>query len=240
MSDSECEARDLDRTLRRRYDVVQDDELVGNPTLAQALASVLFQKKTMMVNGYKLQYVASKRESVKTLRALLSIRNVFLADQLIPRHDCAGNRTVFTKQMRDLLLDSWKLSFHSDPYQIRCQDRDSWKEVQQRRGRRSRGGAAQPTAGKGMQKGKAGPVQPTAGKGMQKGKLGRNSAAVISGKHSRWSRYMQREFGSMNLALAIIFTGDVSLEKLRTAQASQPGASQPGDWAKNRERASPR
>ena len=236
MSDSECEARDLDRTLRRRYDVVQDDELVGNPTLAQALASVLFQKKTMMVNGYKLQYVASKRESVKTLRALLSIRNVFLADQLIPRHDCAGNRTVFTKQMRDRLLDSWKASFHSDPEQQLMQIRDSWKEDR----RRSRGGAAQPTAGKGMQKGKAGPVQPTAGKGMQKGKLGRNSAAVISGKHSRWSRYMQREFGSMNLALAIIFTGDVSLEKLRTAQASQPGASQPGDWAKNLEHESPR
>ena len=174
------------------------------------------------------------------MRTLLSIRNVFMADQLIAKHDMRGNRTVFTPLMRERLVESWKVRFHSDPLQQRLQVRDSWKEDPQRRGRRSRGGAAQPTAGKGMQKGKAGPVQPTAGKGMQKGKLGRNSAAVISGKHSRWSRYMQREFGSMNLALAIIFTGDVSLERLRAAQASQPGASQPGDWAKNLERESPR
>ena len=34
----------------------------------------------------------------------------------------------------------------------------------------------------------------------------------------------------MNLALAIVFTGDVDVNRLQAAQASQPGASQPGDW----------
>ena len=33
----------------------------------------------------------------------------------------------------------------------------------------------------------------------------------------------------MNLALAIVFTGDVDVNRLQAAQASQPGASQPGD-----------
>ena len=33
----------------------------------------------------------------------------------------------------------------------------------------------------------------------------------------------------MNLALAIVFTGDVDVDRLQAAQASQPGASQPGD-----------
>ena len=75
-----------------------------------------------------------------------------------------------------------------------------------------------------------GAVQPTAGKGMQKGKKGPNKDAVNAGKHSRWPRYLQREFGSANLALAIVFTGDVDVNRLQAAQAAQPGASQPGDW----------
>ena len=33
----------------------------------------------------------------------------------------------------------------------------------------------------------------------------------------------------MNLALAIVFTGDVDVDRLQAIQASQPGASQPGD-----------
>ena len=166
-----------------------------------------------MVNGQKLEYVASKSESVKSLRTLLNIRNRYMKVLDIPNRDWRGNPTVLSPQQRDQLLDLWKKDFHGQPRQEAMHMRDSWKPRKQRKGGPSSGGAVQPTAGKGMQKGKQGP----------------NKEAVKAGKHSRFSRHLQREFGVMNLALAIVFTGDVDVNRLQAAQASQPGASQPGD-----------
>ena len=214
LSDDELEARQLDRELRDRHAAVQVDELNDNPAHAQTLGRILFQRKTVMHNGQKLEYVASKRESVKALRTLLSMRNRFLEKQRIPARDLNGKPTVLTTYMRTQFLQNWKARFHGQALQQRLQFRDSWKESRQRKGRPWSGGAVQPTAGKGKQKGKKGP----------------NKDAVQKGKHSRFSRYLQRDFGSKNIALAIVFTGDVDLHRLEAAQASQPGASQPGDW----------
>ena len=166
-----------------------------------------------MHNGQKLEYVASKRESVKALRTLLSMRNRFLEKQRIPARDLNGKPTVLTTYMRTQFLQNWKARLHGQALQQRLQFRDSWKESKQRKGRPWSGGAVQPTAGKGKQKGKKGP----------------NKDAVQKGKHSRFSRYLQRDFGTKNLALAIVFTGDLDVDRLQAAQASQPGASQPGD-----------
>ena len=45
--------------------------------------------------------------------------------------------------------------------------------------------------------------------------VGWNTKKVRSGKHSRWSRYLQTEFGSKAIAELIVFTGRVQVEYLQ-------------------------
>ena len=45
--------------------------------------------------------------------------------------------------------------------------------------------------------------------------VGWNTKKVRSGKHSRCSRYLQREFGSKAIAELIVFTGRVQVEYLQ-------------------------
>ena len=104
------------------------------------------------------------------------------------------------------------------------QIRDSWKEEDKKckggakgraQGKGEASGSAQTAARKGKRKG-TGASQAAGAKGTRgdKGKeFGPNKKAVKAGKHSRWSRHLQREYGVMNLALAIVFTGRVNADE---------------------------
>ena len=206
MSDDDLEARHLEEALRNQHAAVQEDALVDNPALAQTLGSILFQKKTVTVNGQKLEYVASKVDSVKALKSLLGVRNNFLHVHSIPRQDEGGNPTVLSSALRDELLDEWKMSLHNTARQRHRQLRDSWKETRQHKGNLH-------TKGKGKDQAQD--------KGMQKGTFGPKKDAVRKGQTFRVGRHLQREYGVTNLALLIVFTVEVDPTVLRAAQAPQ-------------------
>ena len=245
------EARILDKNLRAQ----QDDSWEENPQLAEQLGKILFKKRKAYIDGESVAYTASSEETIRVLRVLLNIRNTFLADSDVPRHDDNGDPTVFNDWQRERILEIWKQEYHNRPDQKKLQVRDSWesKKGSPGRGVSKGGGALQPAAkgrAKGAEaKGKYGwrgrdDDQGAKGKGKGKGKgadvkgnyewgdrntdqaLGPNTDKLRRGKHSRWCRHLQREFGSKALAELIVFTGRVEVEYLRkhTPEDEPPAA----------------
>jgi hypothetical protein len=126
--------------------------------------------------------------NVLNLEQLLGIREALLKQLDIPKFDDRGNLTQLDGDQKTAILSHWKDQYHCRPDQLDLQLRDSWQEK----------------AGKGKGKGK---------KGLEKGGrdgdqlLGPNRKRMQSGKHSRWSRHLQREFGSKRVAELVVFTG---------------------------------
>ena len=239
------QAADLHKTLKRAEQQESDERVMVE------LGRLLFQKKTVEVNGIKMQYVASAKDTRVAIEALLQRRRDFMdAHRLHNRHH------VFTNTERAEFMNLWKQEYHEDPHQIELQLRDSWKEPEDRKGK-GKGGASQPAKGsasKGHGKssaalpvkghGKSSAAQPAKGKSKwnksfphvggpgrqqqaeQRPGFGPNTGAVRQGKHSRFARHLQRVAGSKILAELITFTGCVDIEFLRTALG---GANQPAE-----------
>ena len=141
---------------------------------------------------------------------------------------------------KDAILTHWKRQFHSQPHQMDLQLRDSWAEKDPKGGGKGQGKDPKGSAGRRGWRGpkRGGAPQPAAeGKGQgaaEKGKCGRggadgdqalgpNKTKVRSGKHSRWSRHLQREFGSKAITEVFVFTGRVTPGYMkRLDSASQP------------------
>ena len=186
--EDEEEAKRLDEELRQEHLSLQEAATDTNPAAAQQLGKILFMGKTVTHDGQKYEYTATREESVTALLSLLRVRNAFLDKECIPHKDGDGNPTVLSEDQRTKLLTSWKESYHSSPRQIEMQIRDSWKAS----------GSAQTAARKRKRKG-SGASQAAGAKGTRGGKgkeFGPNKNAVKTGKHSRWSRHLQREYGA--------------------------------------------
>ena len=54
--------------------------------------------------------------------------------------------------------------------------------------------------------------------------MGPDKEKIRKGKHSRWSRHPQREFGSKQIAELIVFTGKISPEFLHNVSEDEPVA----------------
>ena len=114
-------------------------------------------------------------------------------------------------------MGSWKQEYRASHVQVDLQRRDSWKEKSNGKGTGAKGKRHAGCGGKG--KGTAGSssdARQLAGKGKVRGPgFGPNNAAVIRGKHSRFSRHLQRVGGSKVLVELILFTGRVDASELR-------------------------
>ena len=79
--------------------------------------------------GFKRQYVASRAETINSIKKLLQRRKDFMAARGL--HDGAsqpvGGRYLFTQQDRQQVMNEWKEEFHAAPEQVEQQKRDSWK-----------------------------------------------------------------------------------------------------------------
>ena len=184
-----------------------------SPEVQQELGKILFKKKTVTDGGFKRQYVASREETVSSIKKLLQRRWNFMearglrdappasvdASQPVgasgDASQAADGRYLFTQEDRRQLMQEWKTEFHATPEQVEQQKRDSWKPN----------------------------VRPAGG-----GDWGRNNGAVRSGKHSRFARHLQLEAGSKAMAELIIYAGRFDPEFLSRAHDGQDrsGASQ--------------
>ena len=149
------------------------------------------------------------------------------------------------------MLEGWKREYHRRPEQIKLQKRDSWLTGGDASGGGDCGGAVQPAAG-GRGKGKSGSRKGKGGKGHSgasqpggkgygvKGgnsrgaSWGPKSKKVQSGKHSRWSKHLQREFGSKALAEVIVFTGRVDAAFLERFATDEPRPYPPSETIKSK------
>ena len=90
----------------------------------------------MTEGGFKRQYVASRAETISSIKKLLQRRKDFMAARGL--HDGAsqpvGGRYLFTQQDRQQVMNEWKEEFHAAPEQVEQQKRDSWKPQGRPRG----------------------------------------------------------------------------------------------------------
>ena len=206
--------------LRTTHALLQEFAEDTNPAGAVELGKILFRRKTVTRNNERFEYTATREETAAALFSLLQRRNDFLDSRRIARYDAAGNPTVLTDPQRTELLEEWKEAYHARRLQNKLQKRDSLKPLPQKEGKGKGHGKGKEAQGKEA----GGAAQPAGAAG-----FGPNTHAMRHGKHSRWCRHLQKEYGVMNLALLIVFTGWIDLEKLDRAQERQSGASQLGD-----------
>jgi len=179
----------------------------------QQLGKILFMKRTITTGGMKRKYVADSSETEACIRELLRRRTNFLSAEgcalEAATKGASQEHYVFNESQRAGVMQQWKDEYHGTEFQIQLQLRDSWKPMPKKKGKGK---------GKDREEGK--------GKVCEKGLLwGPNSQAIRSGKHSRFSRHLQRVAGSKTMAELIVFAGNVDLDFLRKAQESSAAAS---------------
>ena len=83
----------------------------------------------MTTGGFKRQYVATKAETISTIKKLLQRRKNFMAARGLHDGDSqsVNGRYLFTQKDRQELMQEWKNEFHAGPEQLEQQKRDSWK-----------------------------------------------------------------------------------------------------------------
>ena len=125
------EVAELHERLR---EVEEADDI--SPDVQRELGRILFKKKTVTEAGFKRQYVASRAETISSIKKLLQRRKDFMAARGL--HDGAshivGGRYLFTQQDRHHVMKEWKKEFHAAPEQVEQQKRDSWKPQGRPRG----------------------------------------------------------------------------------------------------------
>ena len=197
-------AEHLHSELLRAQENEQTDE-----DITREIGRILFMKRVTHCDreGIKRTIVATLEETREVIASLLSRRRKFL-------HSIGQENTqhILTNQERASIMGSWKQEYHASHEQVELQCRDSWKEKSNCKGT---GAKCKRLAGWGRkEKGTA--VLSSAGKGKVRGPgFGPNNAAVIRGKHSRFSRHLQRVGGSKVLVELILFTGRVDASELR-------------------------
>ena len=153
-----------------------------SPAVQLELGRILFKKKTVSVGGIPLQYVASREETVSSIKKLLQRRRAFMAARNLhddPYGAFGGasqpgrRRYLFTQEDRRQLMQEWKTEFHATTDQREQQLRDSNKPLPKRHTKRPREQDTPPA-----------------------GQMGPNKDALRSGMHSRFSRHLQLEAGS--------------------------------------------
>ena len=115
---------ELHRTLR---EVEEADDI--SPDVRRELGKILFKKITVTNGGVERQYVASRAETINTIKKLLQRRKDFMAARGLhdgPSH-IVGGRYLFTQQDRHQVMKDWKKEFHAAPEQVEQQKRDSWQ-----------------------------------------------------------------------------------------------------------------
>jgi hypothetical protein len=157
-----------------------------------------------------IAYTASSECTIRALRKLLDVRVDFFSRNAIEPRDVNGVPLQLTDPQRTQILKTWKNTCHSEDLQKELQLRDSLKVPEKGKGKgRSRGGAFQPAWDKGKAHGKGKRVW--SGADGQKA-LGPNTDQVRKVKHTRWSRHLQKDFGSKAVGEFIIFTGRVNAQ----------------------------
>ena len=212
---SSSEDGDVTELHERLLEVEEADDI--SEDVQMELAKILFKKKTITTGGIKRQYVATREETLESIKKLLQRRKNFMAARDL--HDAhptpgaasrkdgltggasqpADHRYLFTEEDREQVMREWKKEFHALPQQLAQQKRDSWK-----------------------------PTPPPPG---AHDTWGCNMKAVRSGKNSRFARHLQLEAGSKTMAELIIYAGRYDPEFLKRAHEARDrsSASQPAE-----------
>ena len=124
ISSEDGEVTELHERLR---EVEEADDI--SPDVQRELGRILFKKKTVTEGGFKRQYVASRAETISSIKKLLQRRKDFMAARGL--HDGAsqpvGGRYLFTQKDRQQVMKEWQDEFHAAARQVEQQKRDSWK-----------------------------------------------------------------------------------------------------------------
>ena len=228
---SEAEAASV---LHEEMRSVYEDENTAED-IRQKLGHILFMRRTVTTEGVTRKYVASSSETRACIENLLRRRKDFMeANGGAPQPATHGGAPqlatvgasqehyVFSSDERQAVMQQWKDEYHGTHEQIQLQLRDSWKPMPEKKVKGK---------GKGKEKGKGEGKEKGKGKGKEKGKekgMGPNSQAVQKGKHSRFSRHLQRVAGSKTMAELIVYTGRLDLDFLRSSaepsDLSEPAA----------------
>ena len=212
------EVKELHERLREVEEA--DDTL---PEVHDELGKILFKKKTVTEAGYTRQYVASRSETVSSIKRLLRRRWAFMAARGLDDLSPSGHY-LFTPEDRKQVMKEWKQEFHAKPEQIEQQKRDSWKPMARPGGdrRMARDGREYSLEEFEHWYGDCwGRRYWQEAAKSRHGDRGPNSGAVHSGKHSRFARHLQLEAGSKTLAELIIYVGRYDEDFLKQAHEAQ-------------------
>ena len=175
-----AEDREVEELHEKLREVEEAEDI--SPAVKLELGRILFKKKTVSVGGIPRQYVASREETVSSIKKLLQRRRAFMAARNLhddPYGAFGGasqpgrRRYLFTQEDRRQLMQEWKTEFHATTDQREQQLRDSNKPLPKRHTKRPREQDTPPA-----------------------GQMGPNKDALRSGMHSRFSRHLQLEAGS--------------------------------------------
>ena len=108
------------------------------------LGKLLFQKKVHVVDGRKVQHVASAVETRLAITCIVRRRQNFLFQQNI-----TADNHVMTDQQREDIFRIWKDEYHGTADQQELQMRDSWKEPEKSKGKGNGRASQRPGKGKG-------------------------------------------------------------------------------------------
>ena len=209
----EVERPDADAQVQNMHDRMLHAEATDElgTHVSFHLSKLLYQKRTMVVDGSRRKYVASSLEVKRTLKWLLRIRREFLTKKGLADDHMLNN------EERAELMKGWKEWFHAQTDQLKLQMADSKKP---------------PPKGKGKGKGKGKDKSTFKGYHMpqKRGKQlpegwGNNIPAWRAGMHSRFHRHLQISGGTKQIAEMIVFTGryDIAtLQRLQNSSASKP------------------